>query len=139
MFGALDISTSGMVAQRTRLTAIASNLANRNSINVDGSPYQAKRVYFQAGDPSAVTKEGRGLGVHVATIDEDTSAPNYRFDPTNPLAMKSGPMEGYVRESNVNPVVEQVNMMQASRAYEANAAAAEATRIMFSQALRLLA
>jgi flagellar basal-body rod protein FlgC len=139
MFGMLDISTSGMIAQRTRLTAISSNIANRNSVMPDGTPYRAKRVFFQPGNPSATNQQGHEFGVHVSAIQDDPSPFNLRWDPTSPLAMKSGPQQGYVRESNVNVVVEQVNAMQASRAYEANAAAAEATRAMVNQALRLLA
>jgi flagellar basal-body rod protein FlgC len=77
--------------------------------------------------------------VHVAAIKEDQSPFNLRWDPDSALAIKSGPQAGYVRESNVNIVIEQVNAMQAQRAYEANAVAAEATKQMLQQALRLLA
>ena len=139
MFGTLEISTSGMIAQRTRLTAISANVANRNSVMPDGTPYRARLVTLAPGSPDASTPEGREMGVHVATIGEDQSPFNLRFDPGHPLALRSGPYEGYVQESNVNPVVEQVNMLQASRAYEANAATAEATKMMIAQALRLLA
>lgn len=138
MFGSLDISTSGMTAQRARLTAISANIANRNSIGPDGEPYRAKHVYFSQGNPGATTREGRELGVHVAKIEDDPSPFNLRWDPSHPLAQKEGPQAGYVRESNVNMVVEQVNAMQAQRAYEANAVAAEATKQMLQQALRLL-
>jgi flagellar basal-body rod protein FlgC len=138
MFGALDISTSGMTAQRTRLTAIAANIANKNSVEADGTPYRAKRVFLAPGNPAAATKEGRRLGAHVATIEDDQTPFNMRWDPGSPLAIKSGPSAGYVRESNVNTVNEQMNAMQASRAYEANAMAAEATKQMLTTALRLL-
>jgi flagellar basal-body rod protein FlgC len=138
MFGSLDISTSGMVAQRARLTAISANLANRNSVHADGTPFRAKRVFFAPGDPSAAGVEGRRLGVHVAAVEEDQSPFNLRWDPGNPRAIQSGPNKDYVQESNVNPVVEMVNQIQASRAYEANAVAAEATKAMMAQALRLL-
>jgi flagellar basal-body rod protein FlgC len=138
MFGALDISTSGMMVQRTRLTAISANLANRNSVMPDGTPYRAVRVSFSPGNPTAASPEGQSLGVHVAAVENDQSPFNLRWDPTNPLAIKSGEKQGYVQDSNVNTVVEQVNAMQASRAYEANAIAAEATKAMLSQALRLL-
>jgi len=139
MYGLLDISTSGMIAQRTRLTAISANLANRSSIDPDGTPYRARRVHFAPGDPTARTAGGRGLGVHVAEIEIDQSPFDLRYDPTHPHALKGGPQRGYVRESNVNQVVEQVNAMQATRAYEANAVAAETTKAMIGQALRLLA
>ncbi len=139
MFGLLDISASGMIAQRTRLTAISANNANRNSGMPDGTPFRARLVSLSAGNPDATTEEGREFGVHVGAIQEDQSAFSMHYDPTNPLALKSGPYEGYVPGSNVNPVVEQVNMLQATRAYEANATAAEATKAMIAQALRLLA
>lgn len=139
MYGALDISTSGMIAQRNRLTAISANLANRDAINPDGTPYRAKRVFFQVGDPSAATAAGRKLGVHIAQIRDDPSEFGLRWDPDNPLAQKSGPRQGYLLTSNVDPVVEQVNALEASRAYEANVVAAEATKAMVAQTLRLLA
>ena len=72
MYGTLDISTSGMIAQRTRLNAIASNMANRNAIlDAHGNlnPYKARRVHFAPGDPSSSSAEGRQMGVHVAAID----------------------------------------------------------------------
>jgi flagellar basal-body rod protein FlgC len=139
MYGLLDISTSGMVAQRTRLTAISANLANQNSVMPDGTPYRARHVMFAPGDPSASDARGIGLGAHVSSIEVDQSEFNLRWDPGNPMAMKDGPQKGYVRVSNVNPLVEQINAMQATRAYEANAIAAEASKNMMAQALRLLA
>lgn len=139
MYGALDISTSGMVAQRTRLTAISANIANRTSVNSDGTPYRGKQVFFAPGDPTAKTAEGRKLGVHVATIEDDPRPFNPRWDPDHPRALKSGAMAGYVLESNVDPVREQINALEAARAYEANAVAAETTKAMYAQALRLLA
>jgi len=142
MYGLLDISTSGMVAQRTRLTAIQANIANRNTIlDAQGNvnPYRARRVLFAPGDPTARGAEGRTLGVHVAQIEIDQAPPNYRWDPGNPYAIKEGRWKDHVPEPNVNPVVEQLNAMEASRAYEANVAAAEASKAMMAQALRLIA
>ncbi len=139
MFGALDISTSGMQAQRMRLTAISANIANRNSVMPDGTPYRARMVSLGAGNPDADTPEGKEMGVHVVSVEMDRSPFNLRWEPGHPFALKSGPYEGYVQESNVNPVVEQVNMLEATRAYEANAAAAETTKAMIAQALRLIA
>jgi flagellar basal-body rod protein FlgC len=139
MYGLLDISTSGMIAQRDRMTAISANIANRNSIMPDGTPYRARRVHFAAGDPTATSDAGKQWGVHIAKVEIDESPFTPRYDPTNPLAIKSGQFEGYVMESNVNPVVEQVNAIQAARAYEANAVAAESTKQLAAQALRLLA
>jgi len=142
MYGALDISTGGMVAQRTRAETIAANIANRGTIlDKDGqvNPYRRRQVMFAPGDPSATTKAGREMGVHVARIDVDQSPFNMRWDPDSPYAYKTGQQAGYVPEPNINPAVEQINMLEASRAYEANVSAAEATKSMFSQMLRLLA
>ncbi|MFT3685817.1 MAG: flagellar basal body rod C-terminal domain-containing protein [Phycisphaerales bacterium] len=62
-----------------------------------------------------------------------------KFDPDSPYAYKDGPMKGYIAQTGVNPVVEQVNALEAVRAYEANISAAEATKQMVASALRLLA
>ena len=138
MWGALDIPTSGMVAQRIRLEAIASNIANRNAIldsQGNYNPYRRRSVEFAAGDPSAQTQAGQALGVHVAaiTIDQDALRPEY--DPSSPYAHASG----FVMVPDIDPIVQQVNAMEASRAYEANVAAAEAIKSTMAQALRLLA
>jgi len=141
MFGSLDISTSGMIAQRERMASIAANIANRNTIlDADGNvnPYRRRMVHFAPGDPSATSAQGRSMGVRVAKIEIDQSDFNYEWDPTNPYAFKDGPRAGYVPTPNVNSVVEQINAMEASRAYEANVVAAEATKTMLAQALRIL-
>ena len=138
MYGLLDISTSGMVAQRTRLTAISANLANRNSVMPDGTPYRARQVLFAPGDPGASDPTSQGMGAHVSGVVVDQSPFNLRWAPGHPNEIKEGPHKGYVRESNVNPLVEQINAMQASRAYEANAMAAEASKNIVAQTLRLL-
>lgn len=138
MYGALDISVSGMMAQRARLTAISANLANRTAVHADGTPYRARHVIMAPGDPSARNGEGRRMGVHVSQVQIDQSPFNLRWAPGDPRAIKEGPQKGYVQESNVNPVMEQINQLEATRAYEANAVAAEATKSMIGQALRLL-
>lgn len=139
MYGLLDISTGGMIAQRTRLTAISANIANQNSLEADGTPYRARHVMLESGDPNVSDSANIGYGVKVADITMDESPFQMRWDPGHPFAIKDGPQSGYVRTSNVNPVVEQINAMQASRAYEANVAAAEASKAMMAQTLRLLA
>lgn len=139
MYGLLDISTSGMIAQRTRLTAISANIANQNAVDAGGVPYRARHVMLSPGDPTSNDASARDLGVHVSDIKIDETPFQLRYAPGNPRAFKEGPQAGYVAMSNVNSVVEQINAMQASRAYEANAAAADATKAMLAQALRLLA
>lgn len=143
MYGILDIPTAGMIAQRTRMTAAAANIANAKSFITDKNgnsvPWQRRTVHFAPGDPGAGSADARALGVHVADITLDTAPFNYRWDPSNPYADKSGPNQGYVAESNIDPVTEQVNAMEASRAYEANIAAAEAIKQMMASSLRLIA
>lgn len=138
MYGALDISTSGMIAQRTRLDAIAANIANRDTIlNADGQPdpFRKRLVHLAPGDPSASSRAGRDRGVHVVSIEPDQDAVRLRHDPSNPYADE----RGYVRVPDIDPAVEQVNAMEAVRAYEANVVAAEASKTMLAQALRLIA
>jgi flagellar basal-body rod protein FlgC len=131
-----------MIAQRTRVEAISANLANKDTMfdaNGNVNPYRARRVFFASGDPTARTEEGRRMGVHVAKIGVDRSPFDLHWDPDSPFAYQSGPRRGFVPESNVKPVMEQINAMDAQRAYEANVVAAEATKAMMAQALRLIA
>jgi flagellar basal-body rod protein FlgC len=142
MYGALDISTSGLIAQRARIDAISANIANQGTIlDAQGNvnPYRSRIVHFAPGDPTAKTAAGRKMGVHVSQIELDRSPFNMRWEPDSPYAYKSGPNAGYVPSPNVNPVIEQINAMEAARAYEANIVAAEATKTMTAQALRLIA
>ena len=138
MWGSLDIPTSGMVAQRIRLEAIASNIANKDAI-LDASgkynPYRRREVEFAAGDPAAQTKSGQALGVHVSTISMDPDALRPVLDPSSPYADASG----FVMVPDIDPIKQQVNAMEASRAYEANVVAAESLKSTMAQALRLLA
>ncbi|VAX40590.1 hypothetical protein MNBD_PLANCTO03-1636 [hydrothermal vent metagenome] len=137
MWGALDIPTSGMVAQRIRLEAISANIANKNAIlDAEGNynPYRKRAAEFAAGDPSAQTPTGQKLGVHVATISIDQDALRAIYEPSSPYADASG----YLMVPDINPIVEQVNAMEATRAYEANVMAAEAIKSTMAQALRLL-
>lgn len=142
MYGVLDISTSGLVAQRTRLNAVAANLANKDAIldsNGVVNPYRERSVILSAGNPDSTSEAGEGWGVQVTAIVEDQGEPALKLDPGNPYAYKSGPKAGYVPVPNIDPVKQTVNAMEASRAYEANIAAAEATKQMMLTALRLLA
>jgi flagellar basal-body rod protein FlgC len=143
MYGSLDISVSGMIAQRTRMDAISANLAGKDSYTIDehGDPHPFRRrmVMLAPGDPAARSRAGRELGVHVAEITESRSAPSFRWDPTHPYAYKTGDKQGYVPISDIDPMYETINSMEATRAYEANIVAAEATKSMMAQALRLIA
>ncbi|MEM1329310.1 MAG: flagellar basal body rod protein FlgC [Planctomycetota bacterium] len=138
MYGALETSVSGMVAQRTRHAVIAANMANSSTLlNAEGEyePYLRREVFFAPGNPSADSPDGKANGVHVKTIEADLDALRAEYRPNSPYADD----RGYVMVPDISPVVEQVNAMDAARAYEANLAAAEATKGMMAQALRLLA
>ena len=134
MFGSLDISTSALVAQRTRLEVISANLANRSSIyDAKGNyaPYRRRVPLLAAGDPDS----GNLLGVHVKEIQLDQSEFRKVFDPGHPDADAGG----YVQFPNIEPAVELVNALEASRAYEANITAVEATKSILQASLRLIA
>ncbi len=140
MYGAFDISTSGMIAQRTRLEVATANITNQNAVldaNGNINPYKRRTVLLAPGEPA---RDGQTFGVKVAAIliDESPAQPG-EFNPDSPLAYKSGPLAGYVARTNVSPVIEQINALEATRAYEANVMAAEATKQMTAAGLRLLA
>jgi flagellar basal-body rod protein FlgC len=113
MFNIFNIAGSAMTAQSQRMNTTASNMANADSVSgPDGLPYRARQVVFEM-DAS----EGQAIGrVKVARIVEDTSPLRMVHDPKNPLANP----EGYVAMPNVNVVEEMVNMISASRSYQAN-------------------
>ncbi len=140
MLGALDISTSGLVAQRTRLNAITSNIANMSTIvseNGEVKAYQPKFAIFQT-DEDAGYPQG-SAGVKVSSIETEQIEPRYKFQPTHPMAIKEGKWKGYVPYPNINLQREMVDAMEATRAYEANIGVIETTKAMGRQALRILA
>ena len=139
MFGALDTSTSGLVAQRANLDVIAGNIAMREVTRDEKgqpNPYRRRVVLLGSGDPA----HGAGAtGVHVAKIVQDPSPGELRWDPGHPDAAQDGPQKGYVRMSNVDYHTEMVNAMVAVRAYEANLSVAEMAKHMLTSTLTLLA
>jgi flagellar basal-body rod protein FlgC len=134
MFGSLDISTSALIAHRTRLDTISANIANARSIvnaqTGQYEPFQRRIATLASGDPAT----GDAHGVHVAAIELDRSPLRMEYDPFSPFANA----DGYVGYPNINIVVEQMNAMEAARSYEANIAAVEATKSMMSVALQML-
>lgn len=113
MFSIFDISGSAMTAQSQRMNVTASNMANADSIaGPDGETYRARHVIFeaQAGQRSEVG------GVRVSQVMEDQSPLRQEYQPGHPMADE----EGYVSMPNVEPVHEMVNMISASRSYQAN-------------------
>jgi len=136
MFGSLDISVSGLVAQRIRMDTIMGNVANAQATRrADGEPgpYKRRMALFATGDGKG------GPGVHVERVEEDPGRGFMVLDPSHPDAIQSGSDKGWVEYPNVDYNTEMVNAMMASRAYEANITAMEATKTMISSTMRLLA
>lgn len=139
MITAMDISTSALVAQRTRLNAIASNIANMSTTrneNGDVEPYQSRFVVFQ--EDKEMKMASGATGVKVASVEMDTVEPNYKYQPGHPMAIKDGDHKGYVAYPNINMTREFVDAMEASRAYEANIGAMEVTKNIGQQTLRII-
>lgn len=139
MNSAMDITTSALVAQRTRMNAISSNLANMSTIrdeNGDIKPYQARRVVFQV-DEENTTGDGAS-GVKVSSVDVEDVEPNYRWQPGHPYAIASGPRQGYVAYPKISMNTEFVDALEAARAYEANIGVFEVTKNLGEQTLRII-
>ncbi|MBC7461820.1 MAG: flagellar basal body rod protein FlgC [Thermoleophilia bacterium] len=142
MFDSMHISASGLAAERLRMDVISENLANVNSTRgPDGKPYRRHEVIFKASDnvPGTSSASGAGdssrlHGVEAVAIVEDPSELRAVHDPSNPDADENG----YVYYPNVNPVTEMVDMMTATRAYEANVTAMNAAKNMALKALDIL-
>jgi len=147
MFTAINTSSSGLTAQRLRMDVIANNIANANTTRTtEGGPYKRKRVVFMPADTKVKYKLPflphkfrplPGRGVRVLRIEEDRSPFKLVYDPNHPDAIKSGPKKGYVLMPNVNIVTEMVDMISASRSYEANVAMIDHSKAMFNKALEI--
>jgi flagellar basal-body rod protein FlgC len=137
MFQTLDISASGLQAQRTRMDTIAANIANLNTTrNANGEAVPYRRRFAVFSPNLAARGEGKDRpGVHVGKIKQDPSPFQKRFQPGHPDA---GP-DGMVLYPNIDLSVEFVNALEASRAYEANVTTMEVTKSMMNATLRLLA
>lgn len=140
-FTSMDVSSSGMAAERTRMNLISSNIANANATRTqEGGPYRRKDPVFSAvpatgGFNSVLDRNAAGVKkVEVTQIREDQSSPRMQYDPTHPDA--DG--QGYVALPNVNVIEEMVDMISATRAYEANVTAAQAAKSMAMKTLELL-
>lgn len=128
MFNIFNIAGSALTAQSARLNAVASNLANADSIaGADGQPYRAKQVVFRA------TAMGDGMGVRVAQVVDSMAPMRQVYDPKNPAADANG----NVSMPNVNPVEEMVNMISASRAYQANSEVLSAAKSLMLKTLTI--
>ncbi len=132
---ALDISASGLYAERTRMNIIANNLANSNSTRTpEGGPFRRQLVILQGVEARIPGDLGGGLGVSVKGVVDDQSPFPLVYDPGHPDANA----DGYVAMPNVNVVEEMVDMITALRAYEANVTAIDTNKNIFRASLDIL-
>jgi len=143
LLGVLDISGSALTAERQRAEVLASNLANAQTTRTaKGGPYRRQMVVFKA--QQAGNNRFAGVlsgfsdryaqGVEVTRVVADPTPPVQRYEPGHPDADS----QGYVSYPAINPIEEMVNLMGASRSYEVNIAAVQATKNMISASLSIL-
>lgn len=141
LFSTLSVSASGMAAQRARTEVLVENLANSETTRTpEGGPYRRKDVVFTEdntlGSFSSQLDQALGsnvAGVAVSEVSIDDSAPEMRYQPGHPDANK----DGYVAYPKINPAEDMVDLMGASRSYEANVAAISAVKDMINKSLDL--
>ncbi len=141
LFSAFEISGSGLSAQRLRMDTIANNIANVNTTrSADGGPYRRQRVIFEPRKqeaffllPNGKTAGGTQGGVKVTGVVPDTAPAKIIYDPAHPDANE----KGYVAMPNINLVNEMVDMISATRAYEANVQAINNAKSMALKALEI--
>ncbi|NLK62467.1 MAG: flagellar basal body rod protein FlgC [Fusobacteria bacterium] len=143
IFSMINVSASGMTAERMRMDVISENIANvETTVTENGGPYRRKTAIFQERKNTefkipfdSIEKEENkvGNGVRVIKIAEDKSPFKYKYDPNHPNANE----EGYVAMPNVNIVKEMTDMITASRAYEANATVITTAKGMANAALNI--
>jgi flagellar basal-body rod protein FlgC len=129
LFSIFEISGSALAAQSQRMNLTASNLANVDSVTgPDGQPYRARHAIFES------LAQGDGVGgVQVRTVIEDQAPPRLEYQPGHPLA----DAQGYVAMPNVDPVQEMVDMIAASRSYQANVDVLNTNRELLLKTLTL--
>jgi flagellar basal-body rod protein FlgC len=144
LFESMNISVSGLSAQRVRMDVIASNIANVDTLETaDGGPYVRKRVRFETTNPDTgdvvrvsafddvLAQRAIGDGVRVSAIEEDDAALELVYDPEHPNA----DVDGFVLRPDIDVVTEMTDMLSATRAYEANITVLNALKSMAMQAL----
>jgi flagellar basal-body rod protein FlgC len=143
LFSALEISASGLTAQRLRMDVSSANLANAQSTQTpEGGAYRRQVVVLQeqsaestfAGALAGALGSGGPAGVQVAAIVPDTTLLRRVYEPGNPQADE----RGYVEMPNVNPVEEMTDLIDASRSYQANVTAMQTTKQVFAKTIELL-
>jgi flagellar basal-body rod protein FlgC len=147
LFTSMNTASTGLTAQRLRMDVISDNIANATTTRTtDGGPFRRSRVVLRPRNdelefktrflPQALWR-GLGEGVRVIKIEKDMAPPRLVYDPTHPDAMKTGPLAGYVQFPNTNVVTEMVDMISASRAYEANVTVIQNSAQMFMKGLEI--
>lgn len=148
IFGSINTAATGLSANRLRMDVIADNMANATTTRTtEGGPFRRSRVIVRPVSEGPFWRSpflpdqldnGVGKGVRVVEVQKDNSTEaKYRLDPTHPDAIKSGPRQGYVDLGNVDVVTEMVDLISASRAYEANASIIEGSKAVFQRALSI--
>jgi len=146
IYSSINIASTGLSANRARLDVIADNMANVNTTRTnEGGPYKRSRVimrpmvespYWRSPFLPQSMDNGIGRGVRVVEIQKDNeSKSRLVYDPSHPDRILTGPNTDYVEMPNVDVVTEMVDMISASRSYEANAAIIEGSKAMFQRAL----
>ena len=138
---AMRVSSSGLTAQRMRMNTISSNIANINTTRTpEGGPYRRKDVVFEAmpearsfGEIVTSKPDSEVQRVQVSDVVVDRKAPLLKYEPDHPDADENG----YVAYPNINLMEEMTNMIQATRSYEANVSALQATKDMAISALEI--
>ena len=132
LFPALQISSTGLQAERTRMEVTAHNLANANtSVAKDGEVFKRKQVVFQERLLSQLGTEDRPQGVDVSSIVVSKREPLEEYAPWHPMANK----RGMVKKANISPIEEMMDMITATRAYEANLSAMKQSRDMANKTI----
>lgn len=140
MFSSINVSASGLVAQRIRMNTISSNLANISTTqNEEGEPvpYQPRYPIFQT-DSSIGSNGSAGVTVSEIRVDESVE-PRWKYEPGHPDALKEGPRKGCVAYPGMDMMTEFTDAMEAARSYEANIGALEISKDMINRSLTILA
>jgi len=141
LFSSMDVSASGMSAERTRAEILVENLANADTTRTaEGGPYKRKDVVFQSGEVGSSFStilgdqmEQGGTGVQVSQVITDPRPPDMRYMPGHPDADK----DGFVAFPRVDPAEDMVDLLGTSRSYQANVAAVSAIKDMIQRSIDL--
>lgn len=147
MFSGIDIASSALSVERLRMDVIGNNVANAETTRTpEGGPFRRSRVivrpivnqpYWKSPFLPGSLYNGTGRGVRAVKIERDMSSPVLKYDPSHPDSITSGVRKGYVEMPNVKIVNEMVDLVSASRAYEANVTLVENEKNSFMRALEI--